>query len=334
MLFIKGETRIGQRHLRANILEPSCDIDFIQKRQEQIKFLMANEDFHAGLKENLLNFRNVESLLKISCITPSSDPEKALQANIDMALLLKNSLESVKPLAEVVANALNPTFEAPRQLLSSTIFNDIIEQIDNVIQPNIHENRMAKKFLLYLYAVKAGVDDTVDFLRKLYAETVEKINDYVDEVRESCLISLKMVHTAKLGYHLVGKNPNNASVPSSFEVIYRKGQNNYLTTPDLITMNETLQLISKDIIRISNALLCEKLLVVAKEIDFIYYLISVIIEFDIVQAMAEISSTEGFCCPSFSRVLRLEDAFHPMLNMSQNKEDAVCNNVIGMKCFY
>jgi DNA mismatch repair protein MSH4 len=43
-------TRIGQRHLRANILEPSCNIKFIQKRQEQIKVLMESPELLMILK--------------------------------------------------------------------------------------------------------------------------------------------------------------------------------------------------------------------------------------------------------------------------------------------
>lgn len=324
-----GVTRIGQRHLRANILEPSCDIEFIKKRQDQIKVLIGNEELMAHLKENLLNFRNVESLLKISCITPADDAEKALQTNIQMALLLKNCLEAVKPLALVIVDAESPSFETSRQLLSSTIFNDIIEKIDNVIQPNIHENRLAKKFFQYLYTVKAGVNETVDFLRQIYSESIDKINDYVEELTQRTLLPLKIVHTVKLGYHMVLKNPNSPNAPPHFDFIYRKGINTYLTTAELMTMNEKVQFIANDIIRISNSILCENLLAVAKEVDFIYYLVSIVIEFDILQALAEVSMLENYCCPTFNRVLRLEEAYHPMLSVSRNKTEPVTNNVIA-----
>lgn len=43
-------TKIGQRHLRANILEPSCDINFIRNRQEQVKIMIENNELLLQIK--------------------------------------------------------------------------------------------------------------------------------------------------------------------------------------------------------------------------------------------------------------------------------------------
>lgn len=75
-------TRIGKRHLRAQILEPSCNIDFIRNRQEQIKVLLENREIFQELNEKLINFRKVDQLLKISCITPPGNDEKAIETNM------------------------------------------------------------------------------------------------------------------------------------------------------------------------------------------------------------------------------------------------------------
>lgn len=245
-LLNKCETRVGQRHLRANILEPSCDIEFIEKRHEQIKILIDNDDAQTCLKESLKNFRMVESLLKISCITPINDLEKAIQTNIHLALLLKNNLESVKPLAVTVSELSSESFEDAQQLLSSDIFNDLLEKINKLIQPNIHENRLAQKHYQYLYAVRSNCNETIDFLRQIYTETVDKIRKYVDELTEKSMLPIKMIHTTKLGYHLVLKSINNSlKVSSPFETIYKKGNNVYMTTAELITYNDKTMLICK-----------------------------------------------------------------------------------------
>ncbi|KAL7039371.1 hypothetical protein ACKWTF_009888 [Chironomus riparius] len=329
-LLNKCETRIGQRHLRANILEPSCDVEFIEKRHEQIKILIDNEDAQTCLKENLKNFRMVETLLKISCITPVNDLEKAIQTNIHLALLLKNSLEAVKPLAAIVSELSSESFEDAQLLLSSDIFNDLIAKINILVQPNIHENRLAQKHYQYLYAVRSNCNETIDFLRHIYSETVDKIRVYVDELTEKSLLPIKLIHSTKLGYHLVLKSINNClQAPSTFETIYKKGNNVYMTTAELITYNDKTMLISNDLIRLSNTLLCDLLFEAAKEIDAIYHLIGVIIDLDIAQSLAEIAKLESFCCPTFTRVLRLEDAYHPMLQGSRTKVDVIKNNAIA-----
>lgn len=71
------------------------------------------------------------------------------------------------------------------------------------------------------------------------------------------------------------------------------------------------------------------LIEIAKEIDAIYHLIGTIIDLDIIQSLAEVSAESDFCCPKFSRVLRIEDGYHPMLEHKRTKELVVKNNVVG-----
>lgn len=88
--------------------------------------------------------------------------------------------------------------------------------------------------------------------------------------------------------------------------------------------------LENDLLRISNSVLCDMLRDVAKEIDIIYLLIGVVIELDIVQSLAEVAMAEdSYCCPKFSRVLRLEDAYHPILQSAHSKVELVKNNVIA-----
>lgn len=328
----KCETKIGQRHLRANILEPSCSVDFIRHRQEQIKVLMENEELLAGLKENLQNFRSVDQLLKISVVVPADDCQRAIETNIQMALLLKRCLEAVKPLADLMQSAVSESFEESRQILSAAIYNEILEKINKVIQPDIHQNRLAQKHFQNLFAVRANVNETIDFMRKLYAEETEKIREYIEELVEEFQLPIKLIHSTKLGHHLCWKNPSNLTAPPAFDVIYRKGNNVYMTTSRLDTINGTTSLLALDLIRISNTILCDMLIEIAREVDVIHHVIGVVIDLDLVQSMAEASSDESFCCPSFGRVMRMESAFHPLLNSARNKEaDVITNNVVSFE---
>lgn len=323
------ETRIGQRHLRANILEPSCSIDSIRSRQEQIKVLLEKEELLQQLKENLRNFRSVEQLLKISYIVPADDCEKAIETNIQMALLLKLCLEAVKPLAKLVQSTVSESFEESRQMLSVTVFDEIIEKINEVVQPDIHKNRMAQKYFQHLFAVRGNVNETIDFLRKLYTEAADKIRDYVADLTEKSHLPLKLIHSTKLGHHLNLKNPNNISLPEEFNVIYRKGVNVYMTTSHLLTLNDSTRTIGLDVIRMSNTILCDMLVGIASEIDAIHHLIGIVIDLDLVQSLTEASNKENYCCPTFERVMKIEAAFHPMLESARNKETAVTNNVVS-----
>jgi hypothetical protein len=50
-------------------------------------------------------------LLKISYIVPQDDCEKAIQTCIGMALLLKNCMESIAPLADILESINSEHFE-------------------------------------------------------------------------------------------------------------------------------------------------------------------------------------------------------------------------------
>lgn len=327
----KCETTVGQRHLRANILEPSCDIDMISKRQEQIKLFIENEELESELKESLQKFRNVEKLLKVSYVASGNDIQKSLHTNIQLSLLLKNNFEAIRPLAAIIAKTASEAFEDSRMLLASPIFKDILSLINELVQQNIHENLMAQKQFQYLYAIKAGANETIDFLRKAYTETVARINAHVEALiqQQQNNLPIKLIYTPKLGYHLQLKNSALTKAPQGFEFIHRKGNNAYVTTPNLMAMNDKVRLIENDIIRISNTLFYEMLLKIAIEVDGIYCLIGIITDLDIAQSLAEIAMQENLCCPTFGKVLRLEEAYHPILQSCQNDNEIIKNNVIA-----
>lgn len=327
----KCETRIGERHLRANILEPSCSIDIIRNRQEQIKVLMENEELLIALKENLQYFRNIDQLLKISCIVPADECDKALEQNIQMAVLLKQCLEAVKPLGQLMQSAVSESFEENCQILSATIYTEIIEGIDQVIQPDIHKNRLAQKHFRHLFAVRANVNETIDFLRKLYTENTGKISEYVNEITEQWQLPLKLIHSTKLGHHLYLKSPININLPEDLTIIYRKGNNVYMTTSQLQVLNGRTTSIASDVIRMSNSILCDMLVGIASEIDAIHYLIGTVIDLDLVQSLTDASKAEKYCCPAFGRVMRITEASHPMLESTRNRDVVVTNNVVSRR---
>lgn len=327
-------TRIGQRHLRANILEPSCNIDFIRNRQEQIKVLAEKEALLEEFREHLLNFRSVDQLLKISVVAPTSDCTKAIETNIQVAIMLKQCLEAVKPLSETVQKTISESFEEARTLLALPVFDEIIAKIDAVIQPDIHKNRLAQKHFKHLFAVKAHVDATIDSLRKLYSDAAENIKNYVAELTEQSQLPIKLIHSTKLGHHLHMKNPNDVALSVDFNVIYRKGTNVFMTTAQLLSLNDRTRTVATEIVQLSNIIICDMLVDAAKAIDVINHLIAVIIDLDLVQSLTEASSKENYCCPSFDRVMRIEDAYHPMLENARIKDmEIVYNNVVSSSKF-
>lgn len=70
-----------------------------------------------------MNFSNVDRLLKISYIVPADDCEQAIQTNIQTSLLLKNCLESIKPLIVVLDSTISECFSEMKNVISFSTLN-------------------------------------------------------------------------------------------------------------------------------------------------------------------------------------------------------------------
>lgn len=61
-------TSIGKRNLRAQILQPSCELKQILKTQECIKELFANQELFIALEGTLSKFHSVDKLMKFAVL--------------------------------------------------------------------------------------------------------------------------------------------------------------------------------------------------------------------------------------------------------------------------
>lgn len=71
------------------------------------------------------------------------------------------------------------------------------------------------------------------------------------------------------------------------------------------------------------------LIEIAQEIDVIYHLIGIIIELDIIQSLAEVSETHELTCPSFGKIMRVNEAYHPLLDFKRDKTTVIKNSVVA-----
>lgn len=88
------------------------------------------------------------------------------------------------------------------------------------MQPDVSQSKLARKHFQYLYSIKSGLNETIDFLRQVYSEVIDKIRECVSNLQTELNVSLQMSHSAKIGYHILLKNPNHLPVPKELtEVI-------------------------------------------------------------------------------------------------------------------
>jgi DNA mismatch repair ATPase MutS len=144
-------------------------------------------------------------------------------------------------------------------------------------------NRLDQKHFLNLYAVKSGFNESIDYLRKFYSDQTDEVRKYSENLIEQVALPMKLIYSLKLDYHFQFKTPDpSLPMPGELNVIHRKGNNVYLNTHEILRLNNTTKTLAFDIIKITNSIICDLLIRIAKEIDVIHHLISVIIDLDIV----------------------------------------------------
>ena len=95
-----------------------------------------------------MNFSNVDRLLKISYIVPVDDCEQAIQTNIQTALLLKNCLESIKPLIVLLDSTISECFIDIKNVINFSIL--IKEFHDHSITSSFYVFPCSKRLLIKL----------------------------------------------------------------------------------------------------------------------------------------------------------------------------------------
>lgn len=122
-------TSIGKRNLRAQILQPSCELKQIIKTQECIKELFGHQELFVSLEETVAKFQSVDKLMKFAILNTGvigelyvinatnffyftqNDTPNSSETMITQILQLKTCLENVPDLTRLLASVNNTYFD-------------------------------------------------------------------------------------------------------------------------------------------------------------------------------------------------------------------------------
>lgn len=138
-------TSIGKRNLRAQILQPSCELKQIIKTQECIKELFGNQELFVALEETLAKFHSVDKLMKFAVVnsvvsgncvlflysfmtvifvSSQSDLPNASETMITQIIQLKTCLETVPELNHLLAAINNTYFDDMKMVRYDNLYDD------------------------------------------------------------------------------------------------------------------------------------------------------------------------------------------------------------------
>ncbi|XP_059052248.1 mutS protein homolog 4-like [Achroia grisella] len=312
----------GIRALRACILQPSCNKEFIENRLDAIQDLIENE---TGLMSSLQNvikkLSEIDKILFLCVETPNQNMDKFGEAQLNQTLLLKTTMDLVPNLVEALNTAMSGRLQKIKMDFENPNYNEIASRIKNILQEDAHLEKGSMGSLQRCFAVKPEINGLLDVARRMYSELIEDIQKMVEHLGETYDLPLRVNQNMLKGFHIMmpiaPKNRRTFSVddlPPIFIKVHNSGASVSMTTEELVVMDRQAKESLNEIQRMSNIVISGLLKELRPFMSSLYKLCENVAELDILLAMAQASIVGSYIRPEFNNYTDIRNSVHPLLD--------------------
>ncbi|XP_023290098.1 mutS protein homolog 4-like [Orussus abietinus] len=317
----KCSTPAGRRLLRASILQPPCIKEVIEGRQECVAELVSKVSLLCSLREALTRLGGADRILDISSQNMETDNVKNAERNLNTVLLLKSTLEALTELRSSLETGDARFFQQVRQNLRDPRFQLIHERILKVIHPEAKSLMgFTSASIQRCFSIRAGISDLLDVARQTYCELIDQMKKMIDDLAEKFRLPLELSCSASLGYHVRmdsprGSNFKASDLPPIFTEVQKKRNTFYMTTEFLLALGRHCIDACDELHVMSNVLLFETICDIRPHVGCLFQLAADVAELDLIQSLAQSSTSAFYVRPSFGPELRLKDSKHPIMTV-------------------
>lgn len=310
-------TKMGQRSLRNNILQPLTDKVNIEMRLQTVKELMDQDQLLDGLRFEMKKFQDLDKLFaKLLSVDQAAVKS---EHKINYSILLKDSIAVTKNLRGLLSQT-----ELESTLLTEArdVFShECIDQIEQLINNYINEDCVWASSPLQLenqrcYAVKCGANGLLDVSRQIYKNIMEEIIHEVEELSVTHDIVLDYKYDSSHGFFLKAKRQQVGSASSLPPVFINKvTKKNYIecNTLKIVKYNARLKEVLSEISIIGEQVVDELLNGIVKNISVLFMVSEAVSILDLMCCFAFNSRKTNHCIPVFSNQMILQNSRHPVL---------------------
>uniref|UniRef100_A0A1I8EFM9 DNA mismatch repair proteins mutS family domain-containing protein n=1 Tax=Wuchereria bancrofti TaxID=6293 RepID=A0A1I8EFM9_WUCBA len=328
----------GVRLLRSSLLQPSADLSMIEARLDAIEELISNQPKFDRLRAITAGISDIYRLITVCCyLQNQKETVRVVEHRITQILNLQQTLHLIKPLRDALKNSKAHLFRLCYNHLDDGRFESIVDILDEKLNTTCKVGERSSLALRQkrCYAVRDGIDQMIDVMRKAYEEllrdTREKGNEDASEISEA-----KLIYTASRGFHFsipcldpVAK----IKLPSHFIDMVRNRASVSCTTRSLLRYNERIDEMVNEITIRSNVIVVELLNKIRLMIPCLYHAIEAISMVDFISSLAvyamKIQSVRPSFSPSMSMIVKR--GRHPLLDLAN--ENFIPNDAAGKSTY-
>ncbi|KAJ0176479.1 hypothetical protein K1T71_007658 [Dendrolimus kikuchii] len=312
----------GIRALRAAILQPSCNKEFIEARLDAIQDLIDNDSgLMVDLQDVIKKLAEIDKILFLCVDNTNQTFDKFGEAQLNQTLLLKTTIEMVPKLNEALNSAASGRLRAIKMDLENPHYNELAERIKKIIQDDAHAERGAMGSFQRCFAVKPNINGLLDVARRTYSELIEDMQKVVDQLAEQHNLPLKLISNTIKGFHIVlplapksRKDFRIEDLPEIFIQVQNSGASVRMTTEDLVVMDHQAKESLNEIQKMSNIVISTLLKELRPFMPSLYKLCEDVAELDILLALAQASTIGSYIRPQFNSYLEIRNSVHPLLD--------------------
>ncbi|TAQ88758.1 hypothetical protein B7494_g2910 [Chlorociboria aeruginascens] len=315
-------TPMGSRLLRSNILQPSTQPDVLTQRYDAVQEFTEKEDMFVQTRQALTPFLDVEKLLTSLIIIPSFPDVTYTEQSINNILMLKNFIQSIKPVFESLAGARSNLLIMIRDNCRS----QKIEPAMHLISKSINDDATYQTRALDLrnqrtYA--SGVNGLLDVARQTFKEATADVHQHISDINQKYEMQAETKFETSRKYWLkISENDfDGREVPDIFINRFLKKGYMECQTLDLVKLNQRIEDSHHEVVLMSDKTIQVLLDEIRAEIPILFKVCESIAMLDLITSFTQISTKNGqYCRPEMLDSLTIEHGRHPIREKFSAKE--------------
>jgi len=308
-------TKMGERALKNNILQPLTDKDSIMLRLLSVNELIEDESLLDGLRYDLKELQDLDKLFAVLLMCQNSNKVEGSAQRINQIILIKQAVSA----AISIGNSLEDTKCFLLKQIRDLCKDETIMNVKNLIDEYINEDCYWASGSLDLknqriYAVKAGRNGFLDVSRQIYKFVIDEVLEITEKLSVSHSLTVEQSYNSRRGFYLKIRDYESLeNIPDVF--INRQERKNFLecTTLDIIKCNSRLDDTVSEILILSDQVIEDLIDEVTQHIPTLFMMSESLAILDLIQCFATNAIKKKYVCPEISDMLTLKASRHPVV---------------------
>lgn len=320
-LLNETQTPMGNRLLRANILQPLTNPDTLNTRYDALEELTTKEEMFHAVRQALKPFLDADKILTQLILIPVQPSLKDTEQAINNVIMLKHFVSLIKPVFEALTGCRSTLLEDTRNLCAPENVDTIQKLIDDVINKDTMYAKQPLDFRNQrTYAVKAGVNGLLDVARQTYRESMTDAYEHIESLREEHNLPLQTKFEEARQYYirLSASDVEDRDLPAVFINVFRKKNIIEFQTLSLLKSNQKIADAHTEVIMMSDNQVQSLIASAREHMSVLFKISEAIAMLDMLSSFADVVTAQGYVRPLIGETLAIRGGRHPIREKIHN----------------